>query len=116
MKKEELFKEVAKYIAENHALLPLESDIEDVLSSFMSGYCPTCGSCGETGCCSPDKCNEVICFYGENNLREYKDLLEENTRYYRALENIMNITSEDEIRDKAYLAIKDAYNVLKNCR
>ena len=40
MKKEELFKKVAKYIAENHALLPLESDIDDVISSFMDIVLP----------------------------------------------------------------------------
>lgn len=34
-------------------------------------YCPTCGSCGETGCCPPTKCQEVKCHFGESNIRDY---------------------------------------------
>jgi hypothetical protein len=44
-------------------------------------YCPTCGSCGETGCCYPDKCQAVRCLYGETNIQDYRELLEENEKY-----------------------------------
>jgi hypothetical protein len=37
-----------------------------------SNYCETCGSCGETGCCSPIKCQAVKCKYGEINLKDYE--------------------------------------------
>ena len=37
-----------------------------------SPYCETCGSCGETSCCPPVKCQAVKCKYGEINLKDYK--------------------------------------------
>ena len=77
MTKWELFTKVAKAIHE--MVNPSEGEIYQVIEDSLDGaYCPTCGSCGETGCCSPDRCNEVICVYGETNLKEYKELLEEN--------------------------------------
>lgn len=35
-------------------------------------YCKVCGSCGESGCCSPSNCREVRCLYQKTKL---KDLL-----------------------------------------
>lgn len=77
MTKWELFTKVAKAI---HELVnPSEGEIYQIIENYLDPvYCPTCGSCGETGCCSPDRCNEVICLYGETNLKDYKELLEEN--------------------------------------
>lgn len=49
-------------------------------------YCKTCGSCGESGCCSPSNCVAVQCLYGEHNLVEYKDLLDENERLRTGIE------------------------------
>ena len=40
-------------------------------------YCPKCGSCGETGCCDADKCVIVGCIYGKENVKAYRDLLDE---------------------------------------
>lgn len=37
-------------------------------------YCPTCGSCGESGCCNPDKCEgvkETKRLYCDTNWRSY---------------------------------------------
>ena len=41
-------------------------------------YCPKCGACGEEGCCSPDRCIELPCLYGEHYLKSYKELEAEN--------------------------------------
>jgi len=77
MTKWELFTKVAKAIHE--MVNPSEDEIYRVIEGYLDPvYCPTCGSCGETGCCSPDRCNEVICLYGASNLKDYKELLEEN--------------------------------------
>jgi hypothetical protein len=38
-----------------------------------SPYCKTCGSCGETGCCSPLSCDlGENCEYPKTNLNELK--------------------------------------------
>lgn len=89
MTKWELFTKVAKAI---HGMVnPSEGEIYSMIEDSLDGaYCPTCGSCGETGCCSPDRCNEVICLYGETNLKDYKELLEEN----EALRNKVKELSE----------------------
>jgi hypothetical protein len=47
-----------------------------------SPYCPTCDSCGISGCCSPDKCKDLKenlkCLYGIDYAQDYKELLDEN--------------------------------------
>lgn len=48
-------------------------------------YCPACGACGEDGCCSPDRCR---CFYLEHYNNCYKDLLEENEKYYNFIKKV----------------------------
>lgn len=90
MNKFELFRQVAEAI---HKLVnPSEDEIYKAVEDYLSSpYCPTCGSCGETGCCSPDRCNEVICLYGASNLKDYKELLEEN----EALTNQLKKAKED---------------------
>ena len=40
-----------------------------------SPYCPTCGACGEPGCCPPTQCHHLKCQYGESYV---KGLIEEN--------------------------------------
>lgn len=37
-------------------------------------YCPTCGSCGEEGCCDPAKCKAVQCLYPDRNIESYREL------------------------------------------
>lgn len=37
-------------------------------------YCPTCGSCGEEGCCSPGKCEKVKCLYGDRAIAQYEEM------------------------------------------
>jgi len=44
-------------------------------------YCPTCGACGEAGCCPPSMCKHGFCLYGEHYAVEFE--------YYRALVNAM---------------------------
>lgn len=41
-------------------------------------YCPTCGACGEEGCCPPDRCEHLRCFYGEHYAKTYRELEAEN--------------------------------------
>ena len=97
MTKWELFTKVAKDIHE--MVNPSEGEIYEMIEDSLDGaYCPTCGSCGETGCCSPDRCNAVICVYGETNLKDYKELLDENealrnkvTKLEKEASNLKNI-------------------------
>lgn len=55
-------------------------------------YCPTCGSCGEDGCCHPGKCKAVECLYGVDNVRMMREReadLENLDRYFEALHRIV---------------------------
>lgn len=61
----------------------IQQEIEET-----SPYCPTCGSCGETGCCYPDRCKVVQCYYGESNLIDYKELLNSNEQLRRLLKEV----------------------------
>ena len=90
MKKHELFQQAAEAV---HKLVtPTVNEIFETIESYLNPvYCPTCGSCGETGCCSPDRCKEVICQYGETNLKDYKDLLDENEQLRNQLKSIDDI-------------------------
>ena len=54
--------------------------LREELEKLDSPYCPTCGACGEEGCCPPDRCKHLICFYGEHYVRTYRDLEAENKR------------------------------------
>jgi len=45
----------------------------------IDDYCPSCGACGEEGCCSPDRCN---CQYREHYDETYATLLKENKKMY----------------------------------
>lgn len=56
--------------------------------SYESDYCLTCGSCGETGCCSPNRCIAVVCRYGETNLKDYKYLNDSYETMKNALDEI----------------------------
>ena len=51
-------------------------------------YCPVCGSCGEAGCCPPDQCTTVQGLYCDSNVKEYRDLLDENAMLREALDEI----------------------------
>lgn len=67
----------------NEETQQLIDEIEDILNPF---YCPKCGACGHEGCCSPDRCEELPCLYGEGYLKTYKELEEENTELRNKLE------------------------------
>lgn len=53
-----------------------EQEIQEQIDS-ENDYCKTCGSCGETGCCSPINCQAVKCKYGEINLKDYECTLKQ---------------------------------------
>ena len=73
----------------------IKEEIEVILYEFLDpAYCKTCGSCGESGCCSPSKCETVKCLYGNTNTEDYKTLLDENEDYrnkIQAMKDIFNI-------------------------
>lgn len=51
---------------------------------FIEVYCPTCGSCGEAGCCPPTRCKYGVDYI--NGLRrEQSDLKEELEMTRKAL-------------------------------
>ena len=62
-----LFSDLDKAIAEYGAVEAYEQEV----------YCPTCGSCGVDGCCSPTKCERVRCLYGEDCVESYRKAIEE---------------------------------------
>lgn len=51
----------------------LEHELEQ-LKYDLPVYCPTCKGCGEAGCCSPSACKVVVCLYGEQNVKDYREL------------------------------------------
>lgn len=53
-------------------------------------YCETCGSCGEDGCCTPAKCEEVKCKYGESCVEDYERMRKQWDIMFKALESISN--------------------------
>lgn len=67
-----------------------EEELQKKMES-ESDYCKACGSCCESGCCSPSKCEKVRCMYGEYNLKEYKDLLDENEELRNLLQELADI-------------------------
>jgi len=91
----ELRAEVERWrIAEGEAMLVVESqefkmaelraEVERLRDIKEPVYCPTCGSCGEEGCCPPDKCQAFPCLYGENSAQSYRELEDENERLQSA--------------------------------
>lgn len=72
---------------EQEWLQPLPESVEKVDDEPL-GYCPTCNSCGDPGCCPPTSCQTVICHYGESNLKDYKQLLREWDILYGHLESL----------------------------
>lgn len=48
-------------------------------------YCPLCGSCGEEGCCRPEKCK---CFYAEHYNKTYRELLDEHEAFYQLVRGL----------------------------
>ncbi len=60
-------------VKESFAIHAAMADAAKEVAAY-NPYCPTCQSCGETGCCPPTGCKTVICHYGESNLRDYKTM------------------------------------------
>ena len=59
-------------------VIKLQKRIEELESEVDKAYCPTCGACGEDGCCPPDICKHLKCFYGEDYAKTYRELEAEN--------------------------------------
>ena len=62
---------------------------QDQIDSEESPYCAKCGSCGETGCCSPIHCEEVVCKYGKINLKDYQCFQDQWEVMFNALNKIV---------------------------
>lgn len=71
------------------------------IDSEESPYCAKCGSCGETGCCPPIHCEEVICKYGEINLKDYRCFQDQWEVMYNALKVIVEECGGGKIGDYA---------------
>lgn len=70
-----------------------------------SPYCSKCDSCGETGCCPPIYCEEVICKYGEINLKDYQCFQDQWEVMYNALKDIaQNYNLDDNNIFRQHLA------------
>jgi hypothetical protein len=64
-----------------------------------SPYCAKCGGCGETGCCSPIHCEEVVCKYGEINLKDYKCFQDQWEVMFNALKELWEFDGNVVARD-----------------
>lgn len=80
------------------ANMMLEDDIE-------SPYCVKCGSCGETGCCPPINCEEVVCKYGKINLKDYQCFQDQWEVMYNTLKDITNANSYFLVQELAKNAL-----------
>lgn len=80
------------------ANMMLEDDIE-------SPYCAKCGSCGETGCCPPINCEEVVCKYGKINLKDYQCFQDQWEVMYNTLKDITNANSYFLVQELAKNAL-----------
>jgi hypothetical protein len=79
-------------------------------------YCPTCKSCGEPGCDPPVICHRVRCLYGDVNVQDYKELVEERERMVEVLGdsnalyvNILRGTARLSGWDALQIAVRDGY-------
>lgn len=70
-----------------------EESIQEQIDS-ENHYCETCGSCGETGCCSPINCQAVKCKYGEINSKDYECFQNQWEIMFNALQTIKNSSDE----------------------
>lgn len=77
-----------------------EQEIQNQIDS-ENYYCETCGSCGETGCCSPINCQAVKCKYGEINLKDYECTLKQWEIMFNALKIIVEECGGGKIGDYA---------------
>lgn len=64
------------------------------------GYCPTCQSCGDSNCCSPDGCKTVICYYGKANMISYYLLQLELEAMREKLLEFVPLDEINEMMDK----------------
>ena len=81
----------------------MKGEVENILECHIDRvYCKSCGSCGETGCCSPSRCESVRCLYGESNIVAYEELLNENevlrNQNKKMLDLLDVVTQEGSIR------------------
>lgn len=78
---------------------------------MLDVYCPACGSCGEEGCCPPEKC---ICFYREHYNKTYRELESEHERFLTLLRALTDTTGAynkmDQIHDAAALLKELGYD------
>jgi hypothetical protein len=63
----------------------LRCEIDDLKNPI---YCPTCGACGEEGCCPPSMCEHMPCVYGDRYKEDYKWMLNINEKMYEKLRQL----------------------------
>ena len=74
-------------IIDKKYMINRQGSIQEQIDS-ENDYCETCGSCGETGCCSPINCQAVKCKYGEINLKDYECTLKQWEIMHSALREL----------------------------
>ena len=67
-------------------VLSLREEVKQAEEGNTPMYCPSCSSCGEEGCCSPDNCQAVKCLYEKRNLHSYHQAQMENSILWSLLE------------------------------
>jgi hypothetical protein len=71
-------------------------------------YCPTCGACGEEGCCSASKCNHGFCLYGESYAKDHE--------YYRLMTNRLFDLATTLDKDALDKIFKECHNKIYNTK
>ena len=79
----------------------MSDEIDRLRAEDKSLYCPTCGACGEAGCCPPDQCKHLKCYYGEHYIKTYRELEAENDLLVALNDSfpLEIVKLEDEIAD-----------------
>ncbi len=72
-------------------------------------YCPTCGACGEEGCCPASMCQHGFCLYGKHYAKDHT--------YYRLMtERLYDLATEldkDRLKKIFDACYDEAYGVVK---
>lgn len=87
----------------------LQKDLQMAQEENAPTYCPTCSSCGEEGCCSPDNCEAVKCLYEQSNLRSYYEAQMENSILWEFLDLISEAEKNHILQKQSLKEWADEY-------
>ena len=104
-----------KLLTSHDMVVLSQSDYMDLVEKSDPSYCPTCGACGESGCCNPSTCK---CLYGDTFKRDYREIERDCNKYYEKLLQISDIIDKhlSEKRNKISNSEKNTqFNITDMC-